>query len=578
MVVARRAFVLFLLISTASPAGTLTATVSSTTVYNGVPFSIVVEAMGLDIGDFSVPSIEGATINKTPMAMSIKTVSVNGALSMSKTFEYRIRATRTGPLTIPPFRAEIDGTTVTSAALEVTVTEAPAQAPSGRQQPTRRTLTAEEILFTEIRTDKLTVYKGEPLTLTMELWLYSQCSMTMLPGGAPEVTGFYAVPREPIAPERNSERYETRDDRNYVVRTYTQTLYPTNTGTLRIGPWTVAGFVSAGSRPVEMERQTEPILITVEPLPEPPPNFSGSVGHLRIRSELRKNQTEPGVPATYLITIEGTGNPDAIGKPILPEIPDAYVDEPRRAARAGAFPGEFRIDFAYAVTPAKPGNLVIPAIDYCYFDTESRRYQTSSTQPANLVVLGIGKPESQIVVGEGGAAGSDSESLNGDILPIVTAATLGRPMGLTVPTVCAVTLPLLGYFMLAIHVTRQRRFATDIRFARAHRALRTGLSRLGEGESSQNPLDELYRTVASYLSDEFNLPESGMTSADARQLFAEQEVPEDIAGPFIRILKSCERARYAAAALSPEERRALFEGAQAAMERLNGFMKSRDRS
>ncbi|MDZ4860084.1 MAG: hypothetical protein SGI88_13990, partial [Candidatus Hydrogenedentes bacterium] len=133
--------------------------------------------------------------------------------------------------------------------------------------------------------------------------------------------------------------------------------------------------------------------------------------------------------------------------------------------------------------------------------------------------------------------------------------------------------PMLAYFAIGLVVRRQRRFATDIRFARSHRALRLGLQRLDEARGAPQPVDDLYHAVTSYLADEFNLPETGMTSADTRQILDARHIPEDIAAGLTRILKTCERARYAAETLSQDEVFALTEGARAVMERLDNFQK-----
>ncbi|MDZ4859519.1 MAG: BatD family protein, partial [Candidatus Hydrogenedentes bacterium] len=400
-----------------SHAATLTATFNDSTVSRGVPFQIDVEAVGNDIGEVIVPDVPGATIASQPISTSIQASIINGVASLSKTFGFRVITEKAGSLSIPPFSANIDGARVESAPLTLTVSED--RTPKAAQR-NRRVLTADQVIFTEIRTDKIEAFKGEPVQLNMEIWLHSECRIRPLPGGMPEVTGFYAVPR---VPESQPKRFDTRDGQTYEVFTLAQTLYPTTTGELRIGPWTLSGYVAVGSVTREVERRTDPVFVTVKPLPPPPANFSGSVGKYRIAAELRRNQTEPGVPATFVLRVEGNGNPDAVGEPELPELPGAFVDTPKRAQKKkGQTQSEPAEEFSYRLTPTKPGDLRIPSIEYCYFDADAGEYTTVSTAPLVLQVVGPRKPEGQIVIGEGGAPNLTENPLAGDILPIDSTA------------------------------------------------------------------------------------------------------------------------------------------------------------
>jgi hypothetical protein len=136
---------------------------------------------------------------------------------------------------------------------------------------------------------------------------------------------------------------------------------------------------------------------------------------------------------------------------------------------------------------------------------------------------------------------------------------------MTITTVLGYSTPVLAYLALALYVRRRKRFANDRAFARAYGALKSGIERLDAVRESGNGADALYHAVTGFIADEFNLPETGMTSAEAQLLFDARGIHSDVAGGVVKILKACERARYAAAELSPDEIGALTEGARAAM-------------
>ncbi|MBM3289206.1 MAG: protein BatD [Candidatus Hydrogenedentes bacterium] len=549
----------------AAHAGTITVSVDADGITKGMPFQIMVEIAGREIASVTVPTPDGASIGPDPNYSGTQINYTRGALTTTKTLGYVVTPERAGDLVIPPFKAEIDGEAVESQALHVTVQDSPTP-----DDATARAVAGDQILFTQIKTDKTEAYPGEAITLTMEVWIVDGARVRYDPTGYPELTGFYAVPREPTEP---ADRVATREGRRYKVLMFRQTLFPTSAGEPRVGPWTWTCDV--GYRGVARGKQiaTDPFTIKVNPLPAPPPGFSGSVGAYRAAAALSAKVTDVGVPVTLTVGVVGDGNPDAVGAPPLPAIDGAYVDEPQRSAlaRQPGVPGG--ANFVYKITPQRGGRIPVPAIEYVYFDPAQRAYQTARTEPLELHVRDSAKPEDQVVVGAG-AVEDTSPSLGDDIVEQPEdAGAIGREGDHTMKTVAGYGAPVIAYGIFALVVRRRRRFETDPAFARAYGALRAGIERLDEARRANRAEDALYRAVTGYLADQFNLPETGMTSAEAHIFFESHGVPADIADAFGKILKACERARYAAAQLSADEVGALIQGAQAGMERLDQFLK-----
>jgi hypothetical protein len=101
--------------------------------------------------------------------------------------------------------------------------------------------------------------------------------------------------------------------------------------------------------------------------------------------------------------------------------------------------------------------------------------------------------------------------------------------------------------------------------------------RLRRALESPDPSDALYRAINGYLADKFDLPESGMTSADARDLLEGRAIHHDAAENLVEILRLCERGRYAREALPRERVEALVEQAQASMDDFDQWIRRESR-
>ena len=549
------------LIALRATAASIVASVDSSQVANGESFEVTVEISGREVERVSVPQLDGATIADRPNYSGTQVKVINGAVTSAQTLGYSVMPDRLGPLVIPPFEALVDGETIKSNEIRVTVSKSQ----------------SDGLLFPVIKTDKTVAYQGEAIALTMELWIVENARVRINPTGFPEVTGFYALPSsvEDILNHKTS-RGDTRDGKQYQVVTFTQMLFPASSGTLRIGPWSLDCDIGYAGRARNHSMKTQPFTIEVKKLPPPPDGFSGSVGKYQVAAALSIRTADVGVPLNLTVGVVGDGNPDAIGKPRLPAIDGMFVDEPRRSELAAQPGGANGKNYVYKLTPQRPGAVTVPVIEYIYFDPEQKSYQTARTEPIALTVRGTAKQEVQVVVGAGGTD-NPASSLGTDIVESgANTGTISPRRDLTVPTGIAIAAPSMTYAAYALYLRRRRRFASDRAYARAYGALKAGVDRLAEADPpGANAADALYRAVTMYVADQFNLPSTGMTSAEAQMFFDRHATPADIADTFIKILRACERARYAATALSDDEVRALVHGARTGMERLDEVLKRR---
>jgi len=562
------------------------------------PFVFTIEASGSNVGQPQIPDAEGLNINKQAAnSSSSMQVSIVGSRSMmvkTQRLGYYAQATRLGKITIPAIAVPVDGQTVYTKPITINVIERgaiqqqvagqPQNTPSSAGTPPRGNQpTWDDAAFIESNVSKRAAYQGEAVVLTLSLWALD------IPGiqigtyrgqkfDYPATDGFYATTLEPR---------QARKERNgwpYNVTEYRQVLYPTVSGELTIGPWHWDGGGAYGAgwnvQQQSFSFDTQPIPITVKPLPERPPDFSGAVGSFTLKANLPRSQLMQGVPAQFIITVSGKGNSDALNAIGLPKIENVQVSDPEKSVKPIETGGDisFEKTFTYAITPLAAGTLRIPSISFCYFDPTAESYKTEKTAPITVpVVLSAEESTPRVVVAPEALAMKGAVDVIGeDIHPIVTSPQRLRPEGARRATTAAVVgMPVLAYCGLALVMRRRRRLEIDTGYARDYLAKSKGRRRLRGVAQAAEPSEELYKAVAGYIADKFNIPEGGVTSGDVAPLFGEHGVDGDLAEGFTRILKACERARYAGTKLSTDEVTALGEAAVVAMDRLDNEMKRR---
>ena len=562
---------------------------SESNVTVGKPFWIYLEATGSEITLPDTLEIEGVMIDPLNSQRSTSfSFGRQGQSTTEKRGFYAI-ATRPGKITIPPIQIRVSGRTVETDPIEITVGKSTvASLPRSQEISSAAELKPDDIVLIEMEVDKHEVYQGEPILLTMQLWhiKYPRISSGPYRGGLivnPSTEGFYVHSLE-------AQAYEAmRGPWTYEVHETRKLLYPTRFGDLRVGQWHWEG-IALINRTSSIERDKRyfkfdvgPIDIKVKQLPKAPRGFTGAVGKFDVSASLGTESVMQGVPLKFTLTVRGWGNPDAIGAPKLPEMDWASSNDPeathRFFKRAG---GELQMAkyFTYSLTPLKYGAATVPSFDFVYFDTESEVYVRKAIGPFQLKVLRSGEIAQHLFIPpDAGIIERNVDILAEDIQPLLG---LSRSIDVQRPShtalLFAIAVPVLIYLGLSLFMVRRRRFATNRGLARAHQARTSGLKRLRGVAESDEPADALYRALIGFVADLFNLEEHGLTSADVTLEFGNRSLDSGLSERTVRILKACERARYASQELSSDEITALLSAAEACMNELKSSKKRAQRS
>ncbi len=558
------------------------AWVDEPTVSVGQPFWINVEARGIQIELPEMIEVDGLDIDPVNLRRSLQQ-NQEGQVATAKR-GYLAVARRAGPITVPPIEVKVTGRVVKTNPIELNASaiRTAQQPPTAEGTASEQQLTPDDLVFIRMDTDKKTAYQGEPIVLTMQLWRIQNRRVTAGPYRGSLITG------------PTTEGFFTRDLETsnydkpngpwlYDVTETRRLLYPTRTGTLRVGTWHWEGIALINRQSVTSRDRLSykfdagPIDITVQPLPEAPAGFTGAVGEFQASGELAGGVVTQGIPVVLKVRVEGFGNPDAIGDPVLPELAWASLRDPDRRIETAVVPGndQPRIakEFTFSITPLQPGRGEIPAFPFVHFDPAQGKYQTTMLGPFTLDVVpsGEGNGSRLIASPEVPVASKPVEILAEDIgalmerpTPLVPDRGEQRPLW-----VLAFLVPALAYAGVRIAVGKKQRAAANIGWARSRGARTSGLKRLRGVMEAPDPAEALSHAVVAYVSDALNLGETGMTSSDIKTAMERSRIPADIVDRTVQILRACERARYGSQRLSRDEVGALLSGAETCMNALD---------
>ena len=533
---------------------------------------------------------------------------INGHTSSSSsiTYTYIVVATKNGSFTIPAAHAVVDGKSIASNAVKITVSgNARSQANGGGQQRQHDSEGAElrdagsrisgSDLFIKVSANKKRVYEQEPILLTYKV--YTLVSLTQLEGKMPDLKGFHT--QEVDLPQQKSFKIETVNGRPYKTVTWSQyVMFPQLTGKLEIPSITFNGivvqqnrnidpfeaFFNGGSGYVEVKKQIQApgIEIQVDPLPARPAKFSGGVGKFSISAQFDKTEVKANDPVKLHLVISGIGNLKLIKQPVV-EFPkdfdkyDAKITDKTKLSANGV---EGSMIYDILAVPRHQGKYDIPPIEFTYFDTTTKRYETVKTEGFTLnVAKGAGTGSVSDFTGQ-----EDLQLLGKDIRHIKTGDTRQHSLddfffGSTGYWIALAVLALI--FISLFVIFRQRAIENaNITKRRAGKANKVATKRLKKASklmADNKPgefYDEVLRALWGYVGDKLNMPVEQLSHDNISQRLADRNVNEDTITQFMGALDECEFERYAPGDPKGNMNK-VFDKAMTAIEKIEETMKKR---
>lgn len=508
----------------------------------------------------------------TSQQSSYQMVNGHTSSSSSITFTYTLYADKPGTYTIPAAKAKINGNSVSSRSVKVTVSGKARSNGSGMPQMHQDDNEGSQMraagsrisgkdLFIKVSANKRRVHEQEPVLLTYKV--YTLVDLTQLEGKMPDLTGFHT--QEVPLPQQKSFKIERVNGQPYRTVTWSQyVMYPQMAGNLKVPAITFKGivvqqnravdpfeaFFNGGSGYVEVKREIQApgLTIQVDPLPTKPANFSGGVGRFNISSQLSKTEIKAGEPITMRIVIGGTGNLKLVKLPEinLPKNFDKYDPKVTDKTKLTANGVEGNMVYDVLFVPRSQGKYTIPAVEFVYFDVKSNGYKTIRTKPIDIKV-------------DKGSGRNSSSNYNtprdNDIRNIKLGAVsrYGTNMHFVGSAIywMALLLPLLVFVILLIVFRKRAKLHADVTNMRRKRADKIARKRLrkanqlmqqGKGEAFY---DEVLHALWDYVGYKLNMPVEKLSRENIADAFSLYGVNQEVIDRFLSALDTCEYERYA---------------------------------
>lgn len=519
--------------------------------------------MNQDGDNFQPPSFDGFRVVGGPN-QAISNSWINGKRSYSKTYSYFLAPQARGQFSIGQASIEIDGETYKTSPVAVEVTAAVDKPRDGNNADY---LASENVhLVAEI--SKTNPYLNEAITVVYKLYVSHEVSITnnWREIDTPKYADFWS---QNIDSRGNYKIYEGKykgEDYRYVILR-TTVLYPQKTGKLNIEPLTLDVPIDVKSnrrdlfgRPL-MTRVNKTIsagnrTIDVKPLPQQgrPDDFTGAVGSFDFDLFSNRATLDANESLELSVRVSGNGNLKLFDLPGV-KLPSALeVYEPtrednirtQRDGMSGAMIEK------YTVVPQYKGIYPVRPITFSYFDLETESYKTLSSEEIIITVENGPLTENS---SENSTAGTSKQTVElrqdqfkyiklDSNLEAIDATSFFKSKLYWILLIA----PLLIIPLFILIVNRRRLRAADVAGNRIRRAnalarkyLKGAKQQLGNKAGFYESLE---RALHNYLKAKLSIETSEMSKPRIAALLNEREVSQEVTNDFVKLLQSCEYARY----------------------------------
>lgn len=528
-----------------------------------------------DVKNFRAASINDFRYLAGPSQSTSRQVSVvNGKMTSSNTIKYTyvLMAEKEGSFQIPAATVEVDGEVHKSNAVSIKVLAAgqQAQAAKGDASSGGSGGVSGDDIFLRTIVSKSKVYQQEYLIATIKL--YTRLDVRGFENvKLPNYKGFLSYEIE--MPEQLQFGIEAIDGRNYRTATLKQTiLFPQRSGNIEIDQAELDCIIRLrtnrrsqsifddffdGYQDVRRAVKAKGKTIQVQAFPSGrPAGFSSLSGDFSMRSSVDKTEVQANDPITLKITISGKGNLKLIKTPEINfpgdfEAYDAKVSNNIKNTQDGVVGSK---TFEYLLIPRFAGEFTIPSYAYSYFDLGTKSYKTLRT-PEYTINVEKGSQEENTGVVTTFANKENVKFLGKDIRFISTKPTRLKKQGAfyygSRNFWLGFILPILLYILIFFVLRKQRKERANIAGQKRKKANPMARKKLkkAKGLQQQNKREEFYdeilRALWGYVADKLSIKVSELNKENVRLMLQNREVTEESIEEFVRLLDTCEFARFA---------------------------------
>ncbi|MBL4653589.1 MAG: protein BatD [Flavobacteriales bacterium] len=540
-------------------------TVNKNTVQVGERFQVTFKIIG-DADSFEQPVMNHFNKHSGPNKSSSRSW-VNGRSSSSITYTYLLSASKEGKFTIGEAKLKAGKQVYKTKPIEITVVKTVNKNVNANQNPTDFS----HNVFLKCYTTKNKAVVGEQIIATYKLYYNINLSNLNIKA-VPAFTGFWSELVD-LDPNKNRST-EVLNGVNYnVVIIHKSVLFPQRSGDLEADELVIDLMVQVkdnnrgGSifdrimgryKNIEYQIESTTRKITVAPLPSSgkPTGFSGAVGKFSYSVKLDRNQVKANEAINLKISINGTGNLQLIGAPLINFPADFEVYDPkvnnRTAVTSSGVSG--KKEFEYLIIPRHGGDFEIPAIEFTYYDVNKKKYITKKSEIFKIHVE-KGDDEDASVSRFSGSNQSEINVIGNDIRYINTSDIEVREKGnfffgsgLFYALILFPILLLVGFLATQSKLAAYNSNTALVKGKKANKIATKRLSvaqkHLQDGDNS-NFYEEIFKAIYGYLGDKLNIDVAQLSKENIEQSLLEKQVDLSTIGTLLSTLNNCEMARFA---------------------------------
>ncbi|MGD9128303.1 MAG: BatD family protein, partial [Planctomycetia bacterium] len=364
-------------------------------------------------------------------------------------------------------------------------------------------------------------------------------------------------------PKKETMKDASGEEATYWIYEFPRLFVADRPGEFTFGPATINGaFVTGVSEEGRIEGRrifssTKPATVKVQEVPTEgrPENYCGAVGRFRgWTSNFNPTKTRVDSPATLTLTLTGSGSTidvEPLDLATIPEIAENFKTyEGTRQDERGA------VKFVYSLRPENEKIHEFPPVSVSYFDVDTGRFETLTTQPIPIEVGPAERLTSSQITGPGGLINrnqkleANSEGNFGNVVdpaeihdqtpqPKLWFGVLGGLAGL--------------YIVVAFGTKRYRRLHEDPDRKRRRSAVGVARGRIAEGRKllrtgeTNRGAETVHAALAGLIAAAVGVPESGMTTADACRRLESFGADAQLIADLRELLETCDATRYGGA-------------------------------
>ncbi len=541
----------------------------------------------------NIPAIDGVITYGSGTSTRISVV--NGQTSSNFLFNYIIVPSREGNFSIPEIEIDYQGKTYRTNSVSFSARQNPetpqkqnisqssknfATPPSNSQSQNKISKRGNKNIFVENEINKKSVFINEPIILTFKV--YSRVAFLEQPiYKAPETNSFW----KEDAPERNEAQKVNYNETLYYMLDKKTILYPTLPGAQQIGSTRLECVVeepiesddfwgiSFGSRARRMNLETDPIDITVKPLPADgkPDSFKGAVGDYKMDVKiLPESDYKTGETITLDVTISGRGNINTINEPSLSDFVNfkKYDTVSKNNISRDNYGLKGSKNFKIVLVPLVPGDLKMPELEFSFFNYQTKKYVVNKK---NFGVIKVAKNADPFQVSAQNQLqnqdflNNDIKIINSDIRFIKTKENLKYQQLLFYKS--TIFLILLLFFpsifllllLLKFYINYISKNKVQISLKRADSLALQKLEKLEKNSATENFIIELNSIFVEFLRDKFEIKQKIFSLSELKQILQTKKISQNKIENYERIWMELEFIKFANKKLEAKDRENLVQ-------------------